>query len=83
MATSLSFVTVDVFTNDRYKGNPLAIVHVREEDEPSTEAMQLIAREFNLSETVFLYAGRQGADGVQEWRMRIFITEAELPFAGK
>lgn len=50
--------------------------------------MQAIAREFNLSETVFLYLNDDAAASgdraavVPQWRARIFMTDAELPFAG-
>ena len=46
------FVTLDVFTDKRFAGNPLAVV--LEPDGLDTAAMQTIAREFNLSETVFV-----------------------------
>ena len=46
------FVTLDVFTETRFAGNPLAVV--LEPDGLDTAAMQKIAREFNLSETVFV-----------------------------
>ncbi|KAJ8602776.1 hypothetical protein MRB53_042362 [Persea americana] len=52
----LPFDTVDVFTSTRCAGNPLAIVHVHPSGhQPSQEQKQAIAREFNLSETVFLH----------------------------
>ncbi|KAK0945178.1 hypothetical protein LTR48_001205 [Friedmanniomyces endolithicus] len=79
---SLPFVTVDVFTTSRFAGNPLAIVRIPEDGQVSTEQMQIIAREFNLSETVFLHEARRGDDGETEWGFRIFMTSAELPFAG-
>nr|POE65377.1 putative isomerase [Quercus suber] len=85
MATSLHFVTLDVFTTDRFTGNPLAVVEIPQDAQVSTEQMQLIAREFNLSETVFLHHATTTTtttDGRPEWRMRIFMTDAELPFAG-
>ena len=47
------FVTLDVFTDKRFAGNPLAVV--LEPDGLDTAAMQTIAREFNLSETVFVF----------------------------
>ena len=46
------FVTLDVFTNQRFAGNPLAVV--LEAEGLDAAAMQAIAREFNLSETVFV-----------------------------
>ena len=56
----LSFTTYDVFTNRRFGGNPLAIVE--EADALSTEQMQTIAREFNLSETIFVRTPKDPAN---------------------
>ena len=81
----LSFVTVDVFTRTRFQGNPLAICKVPAGQDVSTEQMQRIAFEFNLSETLFLYEHRSQAptgSDAPEWRVRIFLTTQELPFAG-
>ncbi|KAF2213406.1 hypothetical protein CERZMDRAFT_38938 [Cercospora zeae-maydis SCOH1-5] len=78
----LEFVTLDVFTRERYAGNPLAVVRVPEGIDVPTEVMQKIAREFNLSETIFIHDAKKGADGLPEWRVRIFLTVAEIPFAG-
>lgn len=71
------FVTLDVFTKTRFAGNPLAIV--RDTDGLDGEAMQAIAREFNLSETVFLLP--PGGPSHRA-RLRIFTPGRELPFAG-
>lgn len=72
---------VDVFTDQPYLGNPLAVV--LDGTGLSTEAMQAFARWTNLSETTFLLppspeAAAQGAD----YRVRIFTPGSELPFAG-
>ena len=48
----LAFHTLDVFTQHRFGGNPLAVVLAA--DALDTQRMQSIAREFNLSETVFV-----------------------------
>lgn len=81
-ADPLRFDVVDVFTDRPYTGNPLAVVHVHD---PATaaalppEAMQRIAAEFALSETVFaLPPSTPDAD----YRARIFTPAVELPFAG-
>jgi trans-2,3-dihydro-3-hydroxyanthranilate isomerase len=71
------FVTLDVFTRRRYAGNPLAVV--LESDGLDGAAMQAVAREFNLSETVFVLPP---ADPAHRARLRIFTPTAELPFAG-
>lgn len=77
----LSFVTLDVFTDTRYAGNPLAIVHVPAEHRTTLTQVQKqnIAKEFNLSETVFLHfvSGEPMIFDVD-----IFTTTAEIPFAG-
>jgi trans-2,3-dihydro-3-hydroxyanthranilate isomerase len=73
----LSFHTLDVFTEQRFSGNPLAVV--LEADGLDTERMQVIAREFNLSETVFVLKPVNSAHSA---RIRIFTPGGELPFAG-
>jgi trans-2,3-dihydro-3-hydroxyanthranilate isomerase len=73
----LSYRIVDVFTDQPFSGNPLAVVLGA--DDLATEQLQALAREFNLSETAFPMAADQpGAD----YRVRIFMPEKELPFAG-
>ncbi len=83
MATSsemtYSFTTLDVFTTSRFSGNPLAIVHVPLKSPLSQDQKQRIAREFNLSETVFLHEAEPHS---AHRTIDIFITTAELPFAG-
>lgn len=71
------FYTLDVFTETRFCGNPLAVV--TEAGGLSDAAMLHIAREFNLSETVFV---SPPADPVNSAAMRIFTPGGELPFAG-
>jgi trans-2,3-dihydro-3-hydroxyanthranilate isomerase len=71
------FVTLDVFTDRRFTGNPLAVV--LNPDGLDSAAMQAIAREFNLSETVFVLPP---ADPRHRARLRIFTPGRELPFAG-
>ncbi|MBS0421500.1 MAG: PhzF family phenazine biosynthesis protein [Proteobacteria bacterium] len=74
---NLPFCTVDVFTEQRFGGNPLAVFV--DAPELPDELMQSIAREFNLSETVFIVKPR---DSRAKRRLRIFTTARELPFAG-
>ncbi|MDP3858775.1 MAG: PhzF family phenazine biosynthesis protein [Stagnimonas sp.] len=75
--STLVFHTLDVFTETAYTGNPLAVV--LDADALGTAQMQRIAREFALSETVFVRAPRTpGAVATA----RIFTPERELPFAG-
>lgn len=68
---------LDVFTDRPLAGNPLAIVH--DSDGLDTAAMQAIAREFNLSETVFVMPA---ANGNHTAKIRIFTPNHEMPFAG-
>ena len=71
------FYTLDVFADTALEGNPLAVV--LDADGLDEAAMQRIAREFNLSETVFVFEPR---DPVNSARLRIFTPARELPFAG-
>lgn len=77
MTMRLEFATVDVFAAERFGGNPLAVVFGA--DALAPELMQRIAREFALSETVFVLAP---AHGEADHRLRIFTPAMELPFAG-
>jgi trans-2,3-dihydro-3-hydroxyanthranilate isomerase len=71
------FVTLDVFTDRRFAGNPLAVV--LEPDGLDAATMQAVAREFNHPETVFVLPR---ADRAHRARLRIFTPARELPFAG-
>jgi trans-2,3-dihydro-3-hydroxyanthranilate isomerase len=71
-----AYVIADVFTNVPLEGNPVAVF--TDAAGLSDETMQRTARELNLSETVFLLPGEDGADA----RARIFTPRVELPFAG-
>lgn len=73
----LEFHIYDVFTDRPFSGNPLAIVMGA--DDLSTGQMQIIARQFNLSETIFVMAPRNPD---HDARVRIFFPTAEIPFAG-
>jgi len=73
----LPFRQVDVFTSEFMLGNPVAVVH--DADGLSTGQMQAFARWTNLSETTFLLASSHPA---ADYRLRIFTTQRELPFAG-
>lgn len=77
----LSYEVVDVFTSRPFAGNPLAVVYGAED--LTTEQLQAIAVEFNLSETTFPVA-LTGADRETgaDYRVRIFTPTAEIPFAG-
>ena len=71
------FYTADVFTDKIFSGNPLAVL-------PDAQGlngtqMQMIAKEFNLSETVFVLPAERPE---HDYRLRIFTPCKELPFAG-
>ncbi len=72
------FHTLDVFTDTRFGGNPLAVV--LDADALNGGQMQTIAAEFNLSETVFVLQPAKA--GGNRRKLRIFTPQAELPFAG-
>ncbi|MDJ0931197.1 PhzF family phenazine biosynthesis protein [Breoghania sp.] len=74
---SRPYAILDVFTNQALAGNPLAVV--LEADRLDDAAMQKIAAEFNLSETVFVFSARNPAHSAS---IRIFTPARELPFAG-
>ena len=74
---TVRFKQVDVFTSTPFKGNPLAVVF--DADALDTEQMQAIAHWTNLSETTFLL---KPTDPSADYRVRIFTTGGELPFAG-
>jgi len=73
----MKFCTLDVFTDHHFCGNPRAVF--TDVPELPTEFMQSIAREFNLSETVFIVKPRNPRAAR---RLRIFTPSRELPFAG-
>lgn len=74
---SLKFYQADVFTGDPFGGNPVAVFP--DAQGLSDYQLQQIAREMNLSETVFVLPPTDGAAIV---RLRIFTPTQELPFAG-
>ncbi|KAF1983589.1 Diaminopimelate epimerase-like protein [Aulographum hederae CBS 113979] len=80
----LPFTTLDVFTTTKYLGNPLAIVHLPTSSSSTLTQpqKQSIAREFNLSETVFLHPQSPAQKESRIWQIDIFTTFQEVPFAG-
>src|ERR1700751_5786276 len=73
----IPFVTVDVFTDRKFGGHPLAVVP--DATRLTSAQMQAIAGEFNLAETTFVLPPKDPAHTAQ---VRIFTPRAELPFAG-
>lgn len=70
-----SYMQVDAFTQKPFAGNACAVVF--ETDDLSTEQMQVIAKEFNLSETAFVSASDRA-----DFRVRYFTPSEEIPLAG-
>ena len=77
MMVNCEFLTVDVFTDRRFGGNPLAVFP--EADGLVNAVMQALAREFNYAETTFVLPP---ADPAHTARVRIFTPANEIPFAG-
>ena len=77
MTSSIPFYTADVFTSEMFGGNQLAVFPAGAGLD--TRLMQAIAKELNLSETVFVFAPD---DASHTRKLRIFTPGSELPFAG-
>lgn len=77
MTSGIPFYTADVFTSEMFGGNQLAVFPSA--DGLDARPMQAIARELNLSETVFVFPPENSANAR---KLRIFTPGAELPFAG-
>ena len=74
---TIAYVTVDVFTSERFVGNPLAVIP--DARGLSSDAMQKIAAEFGYSETTFVLPPENAEHTA---RVRIFTPTSEIPFAG-
>jgi trans-2,3-dihydro-3-hydroxyanthranilate isomerase len=77
MTTEYDFVTLDVFTDQRFGGNPLVVFP--DASGMDVDTMKALSREFNLSEAAFVFPPD---DPVNTARVRIFTGEIELDFAG-
>ncbi|WP_030006798.1 PhzF family phenazine biosynthesis protein [Picosynechococcus sp. NKBG042902] len=77
MSQTYTFHTLDVFTEQIFGGNPLAVFP--QAQGLSSNQMQAIAKELNLSETVFVFPTK---DPDTDFQLRIFTPAAEIPFAG-
>ncbi|KAJ9216739.1 hypothetical protein DTO166G4_1585 [Paecilomyces variotii] len=82
MPQKLHYVTLDVFAIEPFKGNPLAVVFLPQDNTSSItqDKKQLIAREFNFSETIFVHPHDISTPSSR--RIDIFTTLREIPFAG-
>jgi trans-2,3-dihydro-3-hydroxyanthranilate isomerase len=76
----LAMAQVDVFTDRALTGNSLAVF--LDGRALTTEQMQALAREMNLSETTFIIPGDPAVENQRGMRVRIFTVQEELPFAG-
>jgi trans-2,3-dihydro-3-hydroxyanthranilate isomerase len=76
----LDYFVVDVFSETALHGNPLAVV--MNTINLTTERMQAVAQEFNLSETTFVERRPAEVERREGVRVRIFTAQEELPFAG-
>src|SRR5438309_10635368 len=77
MPKRYSYITVDVFTDRAFAGNPLAVV--TDASGLTPEQMQAIAAEFNYSESTFVLPPE---DPSHTARVRIFTRQNDIPFAG-
>jgi trans-2,3-dihydro-3-hydroxyanthranilate isomerase len=77
MTSSIPFYTADVFAAEMFGGNQLAVFPAA--DGLGTRMMRAIAKELNLSETVFVFSPD---DPSHTRKLRIFTPGTELPFAG-
>jgi trans-2,3-dihydro-3-hydroxyanthranilate isomerase len=75
--SEIAYVTIDVFTADRFGGNPLAAIP--DARGLTDQQMQRIAAEFNYSESTFVLPPQDPANTA---RVRIFTRTSEIPFAG-
>ena len=73
---AFEYTICDVFTSQVFGGNPLAVIH--DARGLSQDQMQRIAREFNFSETSFVFPAERGGSR----KVRIFTPSREVPFAG-
>lgn len=73
---SYQYYICDVFTDCKFGGNQLAVIP--DASGLSTEKMQKIAREFNFSESTFVFPSQHG----NSYQVRIFTPSREVPFAG-
>src|SRR5262249_56605016 len=77
MSTRYGYLTVDVFTERAFSGNPVAVM--LDAKGLSTDEMHRVAAEFNYSESTFVLPP---ADAAHTARVRIFTPRDEIPFAG-
>lgn len=85
MPKSLNYAVVDAFTNEIFRGNPAAVIVLDEHTNIDDRTLQLIAREFKLSETAFVKCrkGIEGTDPTQKFfGLRWFTPNMEFALCG-
>ncbi|KAB5578309.1 phenazine biosynthesis protein [Coniochaeta sp. 2T2.1] len=78
-SSTIPFVIVDVFSRTPYKGNPLAIVDATSHPDLATTQMQLLARQFNLSETTFFFPPSSPGNKAS-YKLRSFLPDGREVF---
>ncbi|RAK75537.1 PhzF family phenazine biosynthesis protein [Aspergillus fijiensis CBS 313.89] len=85
----VNYITLDVFTNTAYTGNPLAVVFLPPLSSSTSSnttltqrQKQTLAREFNFSETIFIHPDPSSGSNTTHRTIDIFTPTDELPFAG-
>ncbi|KAJ7337363.1 Diaminopimelate epimerase-like protein [Mycena albidolilacea] len=80
--TQLAYTVFDAFTATRFHGNPASVILLQPDHGLSDELLQLIGREFNLSETAFLVPLEDHRDDAPHFSIRWFTPELEAPLCG-
>ncbi|KAF7366701.1 Diaminopimelate epimerase-like protein [Mycena sanguinolenta] len=80
--TKLAYNVFDAFTATRFRGNPAAVILLQPDHGLSDTLMQLIGREFNLSETAFVVPLEDHCNDAPHFSLRWFTPEVEAPLCG-
>ncbi|KAJ7756927.1 Diaminopimelate epimerase-like protein [Mycena metata] len=80
--TQLAYNVFDAFTAKRFRGNPAAVIVLQPDHGLSDEILQLIGREFNLSETAFLVPLEDHREDAPHFSLRWFTPHLEAPLCG-
>ncbi|KAJ7253053.1 hypothetical protein B0H12DRAFT_602368 [Mycena haematopus] len=81
-STKLAYNVFDAFTATRFRGNPAAVILLQPDHGLSDALLQLIGREFNLSETAFLVPLEDHRDDAPHFSIRWFTPQLEAPLCG-
>ncbi|KAF7319508.1 Diaminopimelate epimerase-like protein [Mycena chlorophos] len=80
--TTLAYTVYDAFTARRFGGNPASVIVLDRDHGLSDETLQLIGREFNLSETAFLVPLQDHTNEAPHFSLRWFTPQLEAPLCG-